>query len=110
MGWQPHEVNLRLGHTPNAKTLNAYINHLAIDRHRSKRKLYDSQIQALQEELREARERERLTRHARVPQDGGEGERIRNENNLLRTELVQTKTRVEEIAEMVRTTLSKQVG
>ena len=105
MGWQPHEVNLRLGHTPNASTLNHYINHLAIDRHRPKRKLYESKMEALQEELRELKERERLSRGR---SDLGEnGRQAVDENQVLKSELAQTKVRVEELAQMVRDVLAK---
>jgi len=60
MGWQPHEVNLRLGHKPHSDTLNAYINYLAIDRHRPKQKLYKNNLEQTQHKLTEARMRERL--------------------------------------------------
>ena len=106
MGWQPHEVNLRLGHTPNASTLNHYINHLAIDRHRPKRKLYESQMVALQEELRELRERERLAR-GRSQHGAEEVQAVGSENHELRSELSETKVRVEELAQMVRALLGK---
>ena len=106
MGWQPHEVNLRLGHTPNANSLNHYINHLAIDRHRPKRKLYESQMEALQEELRELRERERLAR-GRSDLSKDERQAVDEENQALRSELAQTKDRVEELAGMVKDVLAR---
>ena len=105
-GWLPHEVNLRLGHTPNAKRLNLYINHLAIDRHRPKRRLYESKMEALQEELRELKERERLSR-GRI-QTSAEGARVVDkENHTLKSELAQTKERVEELAQMVTDVLAR---
>ena len=68
-GWSRDEVNARLGHAPSSKSLNAYINYLAIDRHRPKKKLHTTNMEALQSELEEARQREkllgdRLRRHA----------------------------------------------
>jgi ATPase subunit of ABC transporter with duplicated ATPase domains len=101
MGWQPHEVNLRLGHTPNSDRLNSYVNYLAIDRHRPKKKLYESQLHALQEELREAKERERLSRMQAV-RHSNEGDAARAENRSLWAELDHTKARVEELARLVR--------
>ncbi len=106
MGWQPHEVNLRLGHTLNSDRLNSYVNYLAIDRHRPKRKLYESHLQTLQEELREAKERERLSR-GRVLRHTDENQAVRAENRSLQTELAQTKARVEELAQMVQKVLAK---
>ena len=106
MGWQPHEVNIRLGHTPNSDRLNDYINYLAIDRHRPKRKLYQSQLQSLQEELRESRERERLSR-VNVLRHTEKKDVSGAENQSMRAELAEAKVRVEELAEMVRTVLAR---
>ena len=106
MGWQPHEVNLRLGHTPTSDRLNAYVNHLAIDRHRPKRKLHDSQVEALQEELRETKERERLSR-GRVQRWTDEAQASTEDNLLMKAEIAQTKARLEELAQMVRGLLHK---
>ena len=39
-GWSRDEVNARLGHRPSSDTLDAYINYLALDRHRPKKKLH----------------------------------------------------------------------
>ena len=106
MGWQPHEVNLRLGHTPNASTLNHYINHLAIDRHRPKRKLYESKMETLQEELRELKERERLAR-GRGDLSNDDRQAVEEENQTLRSELAQTKERVESLAQIVKNVLAR---
>lgn len=106
MGWLPHEVNLRLGHTPNATSLNHYINHLAIDRHRPKRRLYESKMEALQEEIKELRERERLSQGRGHP-IVEEAQAVGQENQALRSELSQTKGQVEELGQMVRDLLAK---
>ena len=106
MGWQPHEINLRLGHTPNSDTLNAYINYLAIDRHRPKRKLYDSEMEKLKEELKEIKERDRFSR-GKVQKYTGENQAMPEENQAMKAELAQTKARVEELAQMVTKLLSK---
>lgn len=106
MGWQPHEINLRLGHTPNSEALNAYISYLAVDRHRPKWKLYESQLETLQEELRETRERERLSR-GKLQGHTEENQAMTAENTAIKAELAQTKTRVEELAQMVTRLLEK---
>ena len=106
MGWQPHEVNLRLGHTPNSDRLNSYINYLAIDRHRPKRRLYESQMRALQEELSEMKERERLARR-QLSRHADQNPAIRAENQSLKAELADTKARVEELAEMIRLAMAR---
>lgn len=106
MGWQPHEINLRLGHTPNSDTLNAYINHLAIDRHRPKRKLYQSQMETLQEELKNTKERERLSR-GQVLRYAEENQATKAQNQAIQAELAQTKVRVEELAQIVAKLLAK---
>lgn len=59
-GWTRDEVNARLGHSPSSKSLNAYINYLAIDRHRSKKRLFTTSLQEVQNDLEEARKREKL--------------------------------------------------
>jgi integrase len=59
-GWTRDEVNARLGHSPSSKTLDAYINYLAIDRHGPKRRLFTSSLQEVQNDLEEAKRREKL--------------------------------------------------
>ncbi len=63
-------------------------------------------MEALQEELRELRERERLSRGR---SDLGKDERqaVDEENQTLRSELAQTKERVESLAHMVKDVLAK---
>ncbi len=105
VGWQPHEINLRLGHTPNSNTLNAYINHLAVNRRRPKHRHHDSEVERLREELRKSKEREKASRARAL--NGKFEEDIRGENDFLRAELAQTKARVEELGVMVRKLVRK---
>ena len=97
---RPAWVSARLFADP---TSNGVINRriLAIDRHRPKRKLYESQMEALQEELRELGERERLSR-GRIQTSAEEARVVDKENHTLTSELAQTKERVEELAQMVK--------
>ena len=88
-GWTQEEVDARLGHTPQSKTLNAYINYLAIDRERPKERVFDSSLEEIQNELEETKRREKLS-----------GDRIRRqgeENEQLKAELRQTNRDVAEL-------------
>ncbi len=59
-GWRREEINARLGHSPSSTTLNAYINYLAIDRHRPKNQLLTTNLEEVQNKLEQARHREKL--------------------------------------------------
>ena len=58
--WTVDEVNARLGHRPSSSEIDKYINFLAIDRHRPKKKMQQYEMEKLSEELKDVRERERL--------------------------------------------------
>ncbi len=60
-GWTTDEVNARLGHKPSSRELDKYVNFLALDRHRPKKKLHDNQIEKLAAELEKVKQRERLS-------------------------------------------------
>lgn len=74
LGWHTDELNARLGHKPSSREIDKYISFLAIDRHKPKRKVYDNQMQIIQQELEEMRAREKL-QQARY-------ERLENERAL----------------------------
>lgn len=59
-GWTTDEVNSRLGHKPSSRELDKYINYLALDRHKPKKKLYDNQLQKILEELEIRKGNEKL--------------------------------------------------
>lgn len=59
-GWTTDEVNARLGHKPSSEEINKYVNFLAIDRHRPKKKVTEYTINKLNEEMDEIKERARL--------------------------------------------------
>lgn len=83
-GWRREEVDARLGHTPNSSALNAYINFLAIDREQSKKRLFDSSLEVMQNKLEERLQREKLL-----------ADRIRRQqedNQLLKVGLDETRT------------------
>ena len=95
IGWTREEVDARLGHTPQSSALNAYINYLAIDREKPKRRVFDTSLEEVKSELDEAKRRERLT-----------GERVMRqaeENQLLRSE-------VEDLRQLVQRAIKKTVA
>src|ERR1043166_3329493 len=59
-GWSRDEVNARLGHAPSSKEIDRYINYLAIDRVRSKRKFHENRASKLMAEIAELRDREKV--------------------------------------------------
>jgi len=93
-GWTRDEVNARLGHKPSSSTLDAYINYLAIDRWRPKKKLHAASLQEIQNDLGEAKRRENLM-----------GERLRrqSEDNLaLRSALNQIQQEMRRFKETLK--------
>ena len=93
-GWTREEVDARLGHTPQSKALNAYINYLAIDRDKPKKRLFDSSLEEIQNELEEAKGREKLSAE-RVRRQG-------EENASIKSELDRTRTDVRELRQMLQ--------
>jgi integrase len=58
-GWSRDEVNARLGHSPSSKEIDRYVNYLAIDRTRPKRKLHEHQIDKVMFALEQIQAREK---------------------------------------------------
>lgn len=90
-GWTREEVNARLGHKPSSRVLDAYINHLAIDRRRPQQKLRQTNIEELKVELEESRRQAKLL--------GSRVHRLTEENEDLRQGLSRTE---ESLTEMRR--------
>ncbi|MEK6894430.1 MAG: hypothetical protein AABX10_03120 [Nanoarchaeota archaeon] len=59
-GWSRDEVNARLGHTPSSRIIDRYINFLALDRNKPKKKVYESNIRNLEYELENSKELSKL--------------------------------------------------
>ena len=59
-GWHVEDINLRLGHSPQSKWLDAYINYLAVNRKRVISKHYNNNLEDLKYELEESKRREKL--------------------------------------------------
>lgn len=60
MGWSRDELNARLGHVPSSNTIDHYLNFLAKDKQRAKKKVYQYEYQAVRDSLEEAKQREKL--------------------------------------------------
>lgn len=60
-GWTTDEINSRLGHRPSSNEIDKYVNHLALDRHRPKKKMQQFEMEKVKEELEAAKQREKLT-------------------------------------------------
>lgn len=101
-GWTREEVDARLGHTPNSSALNAYINYLAIDREKPKKRIFDSSLEEIQNELEEAKRRERLT--------GDRVQRQTEENALLRSELELTRSDLKALRQVVERALGRKAA
>ena len=59
-GWTRDEINARLGHRPSSSEIDKYINFFAIEKNNPKKKTLSYNVDKLQAELDEAREREKL--------------------------------------------------
>lgn len=59
-GYSVEEINNRLGHKPSSDEIDKYINFLAIDRHKPKKKVEEYTIKKLQAEVEEYKERDKL--------------------------------------------------
>jgi integrase len=59
-GWSTDEVNQRLGHKPSSREIDKYVNWLALDRRKPKRKMHENQVATLTSELNAVKDREKL--------------------------------------------------
>lgn len=62
-GWTTDEINARLGHKASSKEIDKYVNYLAINKQRPKRKMYESEISTLREEVEKMKTREKMYQH-----------------------------------------------
>ena len=49
--WTTDEIKSRMGHKPSSTVLDVYVNYKALNKKKTKRKLYDSNLQKIKEEL-----------------------------------------------------------
>lgn len=59
-GWHVEDINLRLGHSPQSKWLDSYINYLAVNRKRAKKAHYNNNLKDIKDDLEESRLREKF--------------------------------------------------
>jgi len=62
-GWHIEDINLRLGHTPQSKWINSYINYLAINRKNVVKKHYNNSLDEIKLELENSKAREKQLSH-----------------------------------------------
>ena len=82
-GWHSDEINLRLGHRISSRELDVYVSYLAANKKMPKKKLFQSNLEEVQDELEETKRREKLT--------GQRMERQEEEVEELKKELKQMK-------------------
>ncbi len=58
--WTRDEVNARLGHKPSSRIIDRYINYLALDRKKPKKKIYESNMRRIEEKLEKSEEFNKL--------------------------------------------------
>lgn len=73
--WNIDEVKRRLGHKPSSNVIDKYVNYLAINRHKPKKKIYNNNLQKVTDELEQIKSREQLTLR-RI-------ERLQEQNDLM---------------------------
>ncbi len=59
-GWHVEDINLRLGHSPQSRWLESYINYLAVNRKRAKKIHYNNSLEDVKDDLEESKQREKL--------------------------------------------------
>jgi integrase len=75
-GWTTDEINGRLGHKASSSEIDKYVNFLAIDRPKMKKKLTDNSIQKLTHELSKYKETLKLSNH-RIEKQGDQIEELK---------------------------------
>lgn len=59
-GWHVEDINLRLGHSPQSRWLESYVNYLAVNRKKTIRSHYNNNLEDVKNEQEEGRKREKL--------------------------------------------------
>lgn len=86
-GWTTDEINARLGHTPSSRELDPYVNFLALEKNKPKRKMQEFQVAQLKDEL------ETVKRQANL-----ENKRMREETEGLKNSLEELKKKDNDVA------------
>lgn len=59
-GWTTDEVNQRLGHRPSSREIDKYVNWLALDRDKPKRRFHENHVRELEQQVTKLQESEKL--------------------------------------------------
>ncbi|MHB9068786.1 MAG: hypothetical protein ACYC54_00290 [Sedimentisphaerales bacterium] len=63
-GWHVEDINLRLGHSPQSKWLDSYVNYLAVNRQRAKKVYYNNTLGDLKSQLEESKLKAKMLANA----------------------------------------------
>ena len=102
-GWTTDEVNFRLGHKPSSREIDVYVSYLAIDRRKPKKKIFDSSLEKIQNELEETKQREKLAAE-RIRRHGEENERLKDELDKTQEDLKALRKKIEDVLGKVHAT------
>ena len=82
-GWSRDEVNARLGHKPSSRMIDRYINFLALDRNKPKKKVYEGNLKKIEEDLINSKDTNKL-QGIRIEKLTEDNENLRKEFNNLK--------------------------
>ena len=99
-GWTTDEVNCRLGHKPSSHEIDKYVNFLAMDRRKPKKKIFDNALQKIQEELEESKQREKLTTE-RLKRQSEESQDIKHQLHLIMERFGRLTKQVQELTQYI---------
>ncbi len=89
-GWHSDEINLRLGHRISSRELDVYVSYLAANKKMPKKKLFQSNLEEIHDELDESKRREKL-QGQRMEAMQEDAERDRKERKSMREEIEELK-------------------
>ena len=81
-GMSSDDINLRLGHKISSRELDVYVSYLAANKKMPKKQLFHSNLEEVQDELEEAKRREKLSGQ-RMERQGKELEETQSELRVL---------------------------
>lgn len=94
--WSLLEINRRLGHTPSSRTIDKYVNYLSMDTQTAKKKVFDSDINKVKEELEQVKHSEKL----QEMRYKNELDRVQKENDAIKEEVAQLREYAEKLGNL----------
>jgi len=85
-GWSRDEVNARLGHKPSSRIIDRYINYLALDKGKPKKKVYESNMKKIEDDLEQNKEVNKL-QGFRIEKLNEELDKQKLENKDIKTDM-----------------------